>query len=278
MSQPSNPTPTFTGKLIMPERTGNVISFVRNIFALNPSFLRFCLEKLISAEPNSFRAKYLVKKYFENSGDMNMPVQPSVKECTHIKVTGVRCGSPALRGEQFCYFHQRMIRGVKTPPGSRLHPIALIENEEAIQASLMEVINALARNTIDLRRADLILKALYIAVKNSRRARFESASNQVTHIPDYPAPPKLVPPPAPTVAAVQNTVTGYAEVKEVADFDSRAESEATAGAPFLPRPLRQERDSPKAESASVDPTHRKPPSSAKKASEERKKPQFGSRV
>ena len=84
----------------------------------------------------------------------------SVKICTHIKVTGVRCGSPALRGEQFCYFHQRMIRGVQIPSTSRLHPVALVENEEAIQASLMEVINALARNTIDLRRADLILKAL----------------------------------------------------------------------------------------------------------------------
>ena len=102
-----------------------------------------------------------------------MPRHPNVKLCTHIKVTGVRCGSPALRGEQFCYFHQRMMRGVQTPPDARLHPVALIENEEAIQASLMEVINAIARNTIDLRRADLILKALHIAVKNSRRVRFD---------------------------------------------------------------------------------------------------------
>ncbi len=89
-----------------------------------------------------------------------MPVHPNVRVCTHIKVTGVRCGSPALRGEQFCYFHQRMVRGVSTPPNARLHPIALIESEEAIQASLMEVINALARNTIDLRRAQLILRGL----------------------------------------------------------------------------------------------------------------------
>jgi hypothetical protein len=62
-------------------------------------------------QPNKYRA--------------NMPTYPNVKVCTHIKVTGVRCDSPALRGEQFCYFHQRMIRGVRTPPHSRLHPIAL---------------------------------------------------------------------------------------------------------------------------------------------------------
>jgi hypothetical protein len=117
---------------------------------------------------------------------MNMPLHPNVKQCTHIKVTGVRCGSPALRQEQFCYFHQRMMRGVPTPSEARLHPVALIENEEAIQASLMEVINAIARNTIDLRRADLLLKALHIAVKNSRRVQFDfRASSVVTEIPDY---------------------------------------------------------------------------------------------
>jgi hypothetical protein len=122
-----------------------------------------------------------------------MPAQQSVKVCTHIKVTGIPCGSPALRGEQFCYFHQRMVRGVSTPPNARLHPIALIESEEAIQASLMEVINALARNTIDLKRADLILRALHIAIKNARRVRFNVGENQmVREVPTYPAAPKPV--------------------------------------------------------------------------------------
>ncbi len=48
-----------------------------------------------------------------------------------------------LRQEVFCYFHQRMIRGVRTPPKSRLHPIANFEDAQAIQASLMEIVNAL---------------------------------------------------------------------------------------------------------------------------------------
>jgi hypothetical protein len=82
-----------------------------------------------------------------------MAINKAARFCTHIKVNGVRCGSPALRGEHFCYFHQRMIRGVSTPPQSRLHPMAFLEDGASIQASLMEVINALVRNTIDLRRA-----------------------------------------------------------------------------------------------------------------------------
>ncbi|MGA9308536.1 MAG: hypothetical protein WBW31_24280 [Candidatus Sulfotelmatobacter sp.] len=119
-----------------------------------------------------------------------MPLNQNIRACTHIKVNGVPCGSPALRGEVFCYFHQRMIRGVRTPAKSRLHPIALIENEEGIQASLMEVINALVRNTIDFRRAQLILRALHIAVKNSPRVHFNIYKDEMIHeVPNYPAAP-----------------------------------------------------------------------------------------
>jgi len=119
-----------------------------------------------------------------------MPVHPNVRSCTHIKVTGVRCGSPAMRGEQFCYFHQRMIRGVRTPPESRLNPIALIEDEESIQVALMEVINALMRNTIDVKRAALILRALNIAARNVRHMKFGIHDNKIVReVPSYPAPP-----------------------------------------------------------------------------------------
>jgi hypothetical protein len=79
-----------------------------------------------------------------------------------------------------------MHRGVRTPPQARLHPIALIEDGESIQAALMEVINALMRNTIDLKRANLILRALHIAVKNASRVHFGIYSSQsVREIPDY---------------------------------------------------------------------------------------------
>jgi hypothetical protein len=109
--------------------------------------------------------------------------------CTHIKVTGVRCNSPALRGEQFCYFHQNAHRGVRRPKQSRLHPIALIEDEESIQYALMEVINALMRNTIDVKRATLIIRALHIAVKNAARVKFGiHAKDAVTQVSEY-APP-----------------------------------------------------------------------------------------
>lgn len=70
--------------------------------------------------------------------------------------------------------------------------MALIENAEGIQAALIETINAIVRNTIDLKRATLILRALSIASHNVRRVRFNCfENNMVRAIPEYPAPAAL---------------------------------------------------------------------------------------
>src|SRR5208282_4422250 len=128
-------------------------------------------------------------------GSNTMAVNPNTRVCTHIKVNGIRCGSPSLRREVFCYFHQRMIRGVRTPPKSRLHPIANFEDAQAIQASLMEVVNALVRNQIDVARARLVLRALSIAVRNSSKTHFDCLqSEMVKEVPEYPAAPPIAGP------------------------------------------------------------------------------------
>jgi hypothetical protein len=160
-----------------------------------------------------------------------MAPNQATRICSHIKINGVRCGSPALRGEVFCYFHQRLIRGVRTPPKSRLHPMAFLEDEESIQASLMEVINALVRNTIDFRRAQLILRALHIATKNVLRTDFDCSMyrNVVNEVPQYSAPADQ-PKPDPAVS------------------QSRALSEIRP-----PKPIRI--------ASTIDPTRRKPPTS-----------------
>ncbi len=115
-----------------------------------------------------------------------MPLHPNVRQCTHIKITGHRCGSPALKQEYFCYFHTRMIKGVQTRVDSQIEPIALIENAEAIQAALMHMIDAVLKGTIDNKRANIVLKALHIAVRNSRNAHFDICRHDmVREVPNY---------------------------------------------------------------------------------------------
>src|SRR5258708_35186014 len=174
-----------------PSVAAQIKSFVRNTLLATPEFPILYADAVISSAPNSYEGKILARNYKKivdrthalirqgitlnfdptNPNSANRTNMPNPKNCTHIKVTGVRCGSPALRGEQFCYFHQRMLRTVQGPPHSRVHHAALLEDEESIQASLIEVVNALLRGTIELKRAELVLRALNTAVSNIHRVK-----------------------------------------------------------------------------------------------------------
>jgi hypothetical protein len=171
------------------DRIANPI--LSDILAANPWIQRFCFGTLGLGSRNSHKTGILTGRYAFLPGVNLMSINPHVKICAHIRVTGIQCGSPALREKEFCYFHQRMIRGVPTPKNARIHPMALIETEESIQVALMETINAIVRNQIDLRRADLILKALHIAVKNSRRVAFNwDTSHMIRQSPEFETPPE----------------------------------------------------------------------------------------
>jgi hypothetical protein len=118
-----------------------------------------------------------------------MPNRP--RQCTHIKVTGLRCGSPALRREFFCYFHTRVIKGVQLRVDMQLHSMALLEDAEAIQLSLMHVVDGLIKGTLEPVRARLIIQALRIAARNIKEVRFdqcyyrESEQPMVREVPNY---------------------------------------------------------------------------------------------
>ncbi len=107
-------------------------------------------------------------------------------QCTHIKVTGHRCGSPALRGEHFCYFHHRMIKGGRFRVDMKVNASALLEDTESIQVAIMDVTTQLIENSIDWRRASLIIRALQIAARNARTVNFGSnASRMVREVPNW---------------------------------------------------------------------------------------------
>jgi len=180
----------------------------------------------------------------------NMAVNPSTRVCTHIKVNGIRCGSPALREEVFCYFHQRMIRGVRTPPKSRLHPIANFEDPQAIQASLMEVVNALVRNHIDVPRARLVLRALSIAARNASKTHFDCwQSDMVKEVPEYPAAPPATGPFA--VATVQAAALATINMPQEEESElERLDSAFAERDPTLRKPPASVKAAPRSRSAS----------------------------
>jgi hypothetical protein len=78
-----------------------------------------------------------------------------------------RCGSPALRGDTFCYYHHPTRATVRNPHERRARRIArqayTIPQPTCradVQRSIGELARRVAANQIDLKRASLLLNAL----------------------------------------------------------------------------------------------------------------------
>lgn len=102
-----------------------------------------------------------------------MPIQPNIVQCTHIKLKGYRCGSPALTGQRLCYFHARMRRGTKARLDAAIPPLLLLEDAESIQGALMQIIDLLLYDQIELKKARLVLRAIEIASHNVKNLRLQ---------------------------------------------------------------------------------------------------------
>jgi hypothetical protein len=97
---------------------------------------------------------------------------PAIKQyqCRHIFTDGHRCGSPCLRGEDLCYYHHTTRKPIADPQQRRgrrsTFDLPLPEDRSAIQQSIGEVLQRIASNDIDPRRAGLLLYGLQIASLN----------------------------------------------------------------------------------------------------------------
>ena len=121
------------------------------------------------------------------------------QDCRHMHVMGRRCGSPALSGQPYCYFHARS-RTRHFPPDTMptvIHPLnpdddqrqrdpmiaqyfagthstpfifdfPTIEDRESIQVAASMIIAALGRDLVGPKRAASMLYALQVATAVTR--------------------------------------------------------------------------------------------------------------
>lgn len=88
------------------------------------------------------------------------------RTCDHLMEDGVYCSSPALRDQRYCYFHLNARARRVQAAQARLHgdkrrfQMPVLDNMHAVQAGIQQVIDALADDRIDNRRAGLLLYAL----------------------------------------------------------------------------------------------------------------------
>src|SRR5216684_1608064 len=105
---------------------------------------------------------------------------PEIPQCRHIKQNGVCCGSPALRGHDFCYYHQnrreerrRQFAAKPYALGRAAFDLPTLEDINAVQVALEETIRAVLEDRIELKRAALALWGLQVASANAKRVRME---------------------------------------------------------------------------------------------------------
>jgi len=99
-----------------------------------------------------------------------MQEEPKRYQCRHIFTDGRRCGSPSLRHEELCYYHHTTRRPVEKPRTREPHfDLPLPEDRSAIQSAIGQVLQRIARNEIDPKRAGLLLYGLQIASLNLPR-------------------------------------------------------------------------------------------------------------
>jgi len=100
-----------------------------------------------------------------------------IPRCTHIKTNGTQCGSPALRGRRFCFFHknwqgQRIQLNAKLPDNSTF-TLPVLEDADSVQVALMQVMRLILSGQLEPRMAGLLLYALQTASINLRHTKLE---------------------------------------------------------------------------------------------------------
>ena len=108
----------------------------------------------------------------------------TTRHCEHVKTNGHFCGSPAMRGRNYCFYHlnlagHRLRLERYAAHGLRRPAIELppLEDAAAIQLALMRVTEALLDGSLDHRTAGLVLYSLQTASCNLRTMQNEAEAD-----------------------------------------------------------------------------------------------------
>ena len=92
------------------------------------------------------------------------------KVCDHIKDDGVRCGAPALKGDDCCRFHRRM-QDNRRSPLDPAYELPLLETEQSIQIALMQMLRGVLNGKISERKAAIMLSGIKTAAQILRQSK-----------------------------------------------------------------------------------------------------------
>jgi hypothetical protein len=80
------------------------------------------------------------------------------KRCEHIKTNGVQCGSPALGGKEYCFFHGVIHKKERKLP--------IIEDQRSLHLAYLDLARSVEMQSISVAHGKLLLQILQSAGKN----------------------------------------------------------------------------------------------------------------
>jgi hypothetical protein len=167
--------------------------------------------------------------------------QPSIRvtvtqtrnQCRHVHAAGNQCGSPALRHEQFCYFHH-VTRRPKPPAGKFRYldthepfELPVVEDRASALAVAAQILCRIASNDLDVSRAGRLLYNLQILISLMPREPRTAPDTS-------PAP---MPMPMPVEELVYDETYGFiAPIRQLVEENPNACLDAGDNSSTLPAP------------------------------------------
>ncbi|HTR23563.1 MAG TPA: hypothetical protein VMI10_06230 [Terriglobales bacterium] len=99
-----------------------------------------------------------------------------IRRCQHVSAKGTQCGSPALKGNNSCYYHEQC-KGEEVPSYANWEDaspsgtarLPALDDAHSIQVVIRQVMILLMRRQIDQKTAGLMLYGCQIASTNLKR-------------------------------------------------------------------------------------------------------------
>src|SRR6185437_13041583 len=135
---------------------------------------RLCFQDLANTVADNWFVWKIMRKSIPRGDTMPAPLPDLTRDqqCHfYMAPTGQRCGSPALKGDYYCYHHhlknaKRTQQRVLIDPEVTRMELPPIEDRASIFVALAAVVHRLAGNTIDTRRAGQMIYALQVALQS----------------------------------------------------------------------------------------------------------------
>jgi hypothetical protein len=108
------------------------------------------------ANPQLAYAQALLRAALHDDGPRTEAAR-NAPRCRHVRSKGYRCGSPALRGKQFCFYHDR-VRNRRFEDG-----LPALDDANSIQLAVMQVLDGLHRGKLEPETARVYLYGLRVA-------------------------------------------------------------------------------------------------------------------